>query len=115
MRRRWAGTLVRVALSNSTLSSSAMRPRSGVSKPPIMLTMEVLPAPDPFAWTTAAAPLSYPTEARTRQFNLTHEWLAQVMLFGTWRVGGPAGVVVIRTLSMTKVWSTLLLLGLHSL
>src|SRR5207342_1550653 len=46
MRRRWAGTLIRVALSNSTLSSSAMRPRSGVSSPPIMLTMEVLPAPD---------------------------------------------------------------------
>src|SRR3954468_7067741 len=46
MRRRWAGTLMRAALSNSTLPSTAMRPRSGVSRPPIMLTSEVLPAPD---------------------------------------------------------------------
>src|SRR4029079_11989498 len=46
MRRRWAGTLMRAALSNSTLLSIAMRPRSGVSRPPIMLTSEVLPAPE---------------------------------------------------------------------
>src|SRR5436190_6074885 len=46
MRRRCAGTLVRVALSNKTVSSSAMRPRSGVTRPAIMLTIEVLPAPE---------------------------------------------------------------------
>src|SRR6185369_15965837 len=46
MRRRWAGTSVREALSNSTVAWSAIRPRSGVNRPPIMLTMEVLPAPD---------------------------------------------------------------------
>ena len=38
-----------------------------------------LPFPDPFAWTTAIAPDAYPGEARTRHFNLTHEWLAQVV------------------------------------
>jgi hypothetical protein len=62
-----------------------------------------LPLPDPFAWTTAAAPLAYPNEDRTRRFNLTHEWLAQVLLFGTWRAGGFAGVVAIRGLSMVLV------------
>ena len=36
-----------------------------------------LPSPDPFAWTTAAARDIYPGESRTREFNLTHEWLAQ--------------------------------------
>ena len=46
MRRRCAGTSMRAALSNSTVSSSAMRPRSGVTRPAIMLTIEVLPAPD---------------------------------------------------------------------
>ena len=34
------------AESNSTLSSSAMRPRSGVTRPAIMLTIVVLPEPD---------------------------------------------------------------------
>ena len=32
--------------SNSTVPSSAMRPRSGATSPAIMLTMVVLPAPD---------------------------------------------------------------------
>ena len=46
MRRRCAGTFTRAALSNSTVSSSAMRPRSGAIRPAIMLTIEVLPEPD---------------------------------------------------------------------
>ena len=62
-----------------------------------------LPAPDPFAWTTAAARDAYPGEARTRWFNLTHEWLAQVLLYGVWRLGGFPGVVAVRALSMTGV------------
>src|SRR5258707_14588178 len=52
-----------------------------------------LPVPDPFAWTTAKVPLAYPAEVQTRRFNLTHEWLAQLMLYLVWRVGGFAGVV----------------------
>src|SRR5262249_45092221 len=62
-----------------------------------------LPTPDPFAWTTQRAPLAYPTEGRTRQFNLTHEWLAQVLLFGGWSLGGFAGVVAMRAASMVMV------------
>ena len=41
-----------------------------------------LPAPDPFAWTTEQARDQYSGESRTRYFNLTHEWLAQAMLYG---------------------------------
>jgi hypothetical protein len=60
-----------------------------------------LPFPDPFAWTTANAPDAYPGEARTRQFNLTHEWLAQVILYGVWRAGGSAGMVAARAITLT--------------
>jgi hypothetical protein len=68
-----------------------------------------LPSPDPFAWTTAHAQPAYAGEDRTRHFNLTHEWLAQVFLYLTWHDVGPAGVVIIRALSMTVVC---LLIGL---
>ena len=62
-----------------------------------------LPVPDPFAWTTAGARPTYEGEATTRRFNLTHEWLAQAALYGMWRMGGFAGVVAMRALSMTVV------------
>jgi hypothetical protein len=60
-----------------------------------------LPVPDPFAWTTAEAHNAYPGEARTRQFNLTHEWLAQVIFYAIWRAGGSAGVVAARAIALT--------------
>jgi hypothetical protein len=55
-----------------------------------------LPVPDPFAFTTAAAREVYSGEARTRYFNLTHEWLAQAVFYGVWWAGGFAGVVLFR-------------------
>jgi hypothetical protein len=60
-----------------------------------------LPVPDPFAYTTAAAPLAYPGEDAVRHFNLTHEWLAQAILFATYRVAGFPGVVLLRALLLT--------------
>ena len=60
-----------------------------------------LPVPDPFSWTTARARDAYPGEARTRHFNLTHEWLAQVAMYGVWRVAGFPGIVAARALTMT--------------
>jgi hypothetical protein len=63
-----------------------------------IVTNRTLPAPDPFAFTTAAAGEAYPGEAVTRYFNLTHEWLAQVLFYAVWRVTGFAGVVVFRAL-----------------
>src|ERR1700730_4909228 len=55
MRRRCGGRLMRFSESNSTVSSIAMRPRSGASSPEIMLTSVVLPAPE--GPNTAVTPL----------------------------------------------------------
>jgi hypothetical protein len=60
-----------------------------------------LPFPDPFAWTTARAPDAYPGEALTRRFNLTHEWLAQVVFYAVWRTGGIPAIVAARALTLT--------------
>ena len=48
-----------------------------------------LPVPDPFAYTTALAPGVY-------RFNLTHEWLAQAILFVVYATGGFPLVILIR-------------------
>jgi len=55
-----------------------------------------LPVPDPFAFTTANAGEAYPGEALTRHFNLTHEWLAQVLFYTVWWAAGFGGVVLFR-------------------
>jgi hypothetical protein len=60
-----------------------------------------LPYPDPFAWTTAGARDAYPGEAGTRRFNLTHEWLAQVIFYAVWRAGGSAAMVAARAMTLT--------------
>jgi hypothetical protein len=60
-----------------------------------------LPVPDPFSYTTAGAAPGYPGEEQTRQFNLTHEWLAQVALYGAYALGGFPGVVFLRALLLT--------------
>ncbi|HEY1221270.1 MAG: hypothetical protein ABSE42_09605 [Bryobacteraceae bacterium] len=52
-----------------------------------------LPVPDPFAYTTAGARDAYPGEAATRRFNLTHEWLAQLAMYGFEAAGGVGAVV----------------------
>jgi hypothetical protein len=59
-----------------------------------------LPVPDPFAYTTAMSRPAYPAESRTRQFNLTHEWLAQVLMYAVYRVGGFAGIVLARATAL---------------
>ena len=59
-----------------------------------------LPVPDPFAYTTALARPSYAAEPQTRRFNLTHEWLAQVLLYGVYRAGGFAGIVAGRAAAL---------------
>ena len=60
-----------------------------------------LPVPDPFAWTTASAPPAYPGEEQTRYFNLTHEWLAQLLMYLVYRVAGFSGVALARALMLT--------------
>jgi hypothetical protein len=60
-----------------------------------------LPAPDPFAYTTAGARDAYPGEAATRHFNLTHEWLAQLAMYGLEAAGGMGAVVFWKALLLT--------------
>ncbi|HXW16088.1 MAG TPA: hypothetical protein VEN79_16390, partial [Terriglobia bacterium] len=62
-----------------------------------------LPVPDPFAFTTATAVDAYPGEALTRHFNLTHEWLAQVVFYLIWRIAGYGGLVLFRALLLSAL------------
>ena len=71
-----------------------------------IVTQHRLPVPDPFAYTTAMAPPANPAEARTRYFNLTHEWLAQAVWYCIESAGGFAAVV------LWKAWLLALLCGL---
>ena len=60
-----------------------------------------LPVPDPFAYTTAMARPAYAGEERTRDFNLTHEWLAQALFYLIYRAAGFGGVVLFRAAVLT--------------
>src|SRR5258706_9839534 len=55
-----------------------------------------LPVPDPFAYTTAMNPPSYPGEDQVRYFNLTHEWLSQIVMYAVDSVGGLPAIVLAR-------------------
>jgi hypothetical protein len=70
-----------------------------------------LPSPDPFAYTTAGARDAYPGERVTRHFNLTHEWLAQLAMYGLAAAGGIGAVVLWKALLLTLLsgavgWTT---------
>ena len=56
-----------------------------------------LPVPDPFAYTTALAPAS-PLELQVRHFNLTHEWLSQVLMYSAYALAGFPGIVMLRVI-----------------
>lgn len=60
-----------------------------------------LPAPDPFAWTTDTGTPAYSGEEKVRYFNLTHEWLAQVMLYLAYAAGGFPGAILLRAVLLT--------------
>src|SRR2546422_9925599 len=47
-----------------------------------------LPVPDPFAYTTSLIAAAHPGEEQVRHFNLTHEWVAQSLLYVTYAIGG---------------------------
>lgn len=55
-----------------------------------------LPVPDPFAYTTAMNPVAYPGEENVRHFNLTHEWLAETLLYGVYSLGSFPAVALFR-------------------
>src|ERR1700722_513212 len=66
-----------------------------------ILSQHRLPVPDPFAWTTYLGKPVYPGEEVTRYFNLTHEWLAQVVLYTAYTIGGLSGLALMRALSLS--------------
>jgi hypothetical protein len=61
-----------------------------------MVANHKLPMPDPFAWTTYLGQPVYPAEYATRDLNLKHEWLGQVIEYLAWAAGGIPGMVLFR-------------------
>jgi hypothetical protein len=57
-----------------------------------------LPFPDPFAYTTDAAKPAFPEERELQHFNLTHEWLAQAVMYLAESAGGLPGVILWKAL-----------------
>ena len=62
-----------------------------------------LPSPDPFSYTSNSGAPAYPGEELTRQFNLTHEWLAQVLLYGLYATAGFPAVILFRALLLAAI------------
>ena len=60
-----------------------------------------LPVPDPFSWTTYLGKPAYPGEETTRYFNLTHEWLSQVLLYSAFALDGFRGLILMRAFWLT--------------
>jgi len=60
------------------------------------LENRALTVPDPFCYTSNLASSAYPDEAKTRYFNLTHEWLAQILMYVIHASTGFPGLVLLR-------------------
>jgi hypothetical protein len=60
-----------------------------------------LAVPDPFSFTTYLGTPAGPAEAMYRDFNLTHEWLWQLMLYLVHAAGGFGLMVLLRALALT--------------
>ncbi|HEX6894416.1 MAG TPA: hypothetical protein VF146_04035 [Bryobacteraceae bacterium] len=55
-----------------------------------------LPVPDPFSFSTARNPPADAGEQRVQHFNLTHEWLAQALLYCVYWAAGFPGIILVR-------------------
>ena len=62
-----------------------------------------LPVPDPFSYTTNLGKPAYPGEQQVRHFNLTHEWLAQVVMYGIFAAFGAPGLVLFKALLLAAL------------
>ena len=60
------------------------------------LETRALTVPDPFSYTSGMGAAKYPGEEVTRYFNLTHEWLAQVIMYVIYAAAGFPGLVLSR-------------------
>src|SRR5688572_5351128 len=72
-----------------------------------------LPVPDPFAWTTYLGGPAYPGEEQVRYFNLTHEWLAQLVLYWFYAAGGFPGLILFRAAMLAAFCGAAGLLAYH--
>jgi hypothetical protein len=62
------------------------------------LEHRALTVPDPFSFTSSINSPNFPDEAKTRYFNLTHEWLAQIVMYLIHSVAGFPGLVLVRAI-----------------
>ena len=60
------------------------------------LETHALTVPDPFSYTSNLQSSAYAGEAVTRYFNLTHEWLAQIVMYLVYLAAGFPGLVLLR-------------------
>jgi tetratricopeptide (TPR) repeat protein len=64
------------------------------------LQTRALTVPDPFSYTSALPSSAYAAEAATRYFNLTAEWLSQVIMYLLYLLGGFPALVITRALML---------------
>lgn len=67
-----------------------------------IVSNHTLPVPDPFSFTSAAAPV-YAGELAVRKFNLVHQWLGEVLQYLIYLVAGFPGIIAARALLLTAV------------
>src|SRR5260221_3591160 len=63
------------------------------------LETRALTVPDPFSYTSRMEAAGYTGEDVTRYFNLTHEWLAQIVLYWIYSAAGFPGLGLARALA----------------
>ena len=72
-----------------------------------ILHYRALPVPDPFSYTTYLGKPAYAGEEQVRHFNLTHEWLAQIVMYAIYAAAGAPGIVLFKALLLaTLCWLT---------
>ena len=72
-----------------------------------------LPVPDPFAYTTYMGQPAFPGEEHMRDFDLTHEWLSEVVFYLVYAGGGFAGLVLFRAALLTGFCGAVGLVAFH--
>ena len=72
-----------------------------------------LPVPDPFAYTTYMGKPAFPGEEHMRDFDLTHEWLSEVVFYLVYAAGGFAGLVLFRAALLTGFCGVVGLVAFH--
>ncbi len=68
-----------------------------------ILQHHALPSPDPFSYTSNTGAAAYPGEEITRQFNLTHEWLAQALLYALYAAGSFPAIILFRAALLAAI------------